>query len=243
MNFWGTGKNNIFASRATVNVSKQSNICENWIQLRKYITGVRACEVTVIPSILSQIIVVPSTFSMKLRIFISVMWFNYQIPIKIYLDYRIIYQKYQIRAPEKIPNTLQLRNYFFVAVKQKTIIWQSQRVHSKFQITVYQQGLKPWYQLSLIKTRTNFPGLLLLSRTRHFVSISSLLLPHWQVSCLPGCRYLRHEVSREDSKHVFVYVVSNKIFQIIKTFEGVSFERTTKPSYRQIIQTSRCSCF
>ena len=129
----------------------------------------------------------------------------------------------------------------FIAVKQKTIIWQSQRVHSKFQITVYQQGLKPWYQLSLIKTRTNFPGLLLLSRTRHFVSISSLLLPHWQVSCLPGCRYLRHEVSREDSKPVFVYVVSNKIFQIIKTFEGVSFERMTKPSYRHIIQTNRCS--
>ena len=169
------------------------------------------------------------------------MWFNYQIPSKIYLDYRITYQKISNTSPRKkyrIPysceSTFSLlwnKNYYLTIPK------------SSFKISnnCVSAGLKPWYQLSLIKTRTNFPGLLLLSRTRHFVSISSLLLPHWQVSCLPGCRYLRHEVSREDSKPVFVYVVSNKIFQIIKTFEGVSFERTTKPSYRHIIQTSRCS--
>ena len=44
-------------------------------------------KIIVILLILSQIILVPSTFSMKVQIFVSVTWFNYGITSKIYLNY------------------------------------------------------------------------------------------------------------------------------------------------------------
>ena len=44
-------------------------------------------KIIVILLILSQIILVPSTFSMKVQIFVSVTWFNYGIPSKIYPNY------------------------------------------------------------------------------------------------------------------------------------------------------------
>ena len=50
-------------------------------------------EITVTSSIWSQITVLPSTFFMKWRIFVSVMWFNHRIPCKIYLNYRFIVKK------------------------------------------------------------------------------------------------------------------------------------------------------
>ena len=56
--------------------------------------GVRTrFEITVTPSILSQITVALSKFFMKLRIFVSVTWFNHQMSCKIYLNYHSTAQK------------------------------------------------------------------------------------------------------------------------------------------------------
>ena len=56
-------------------------------------------EITVMPSILSQITVVPSTFFMKLRIFVSVVWFHHRIPCKIYLDHRSLLMEEGFMGP------------------------------------------------------------------------------------------------------------------------------------------------